>query len=330
MDGFGGPEVLRWGEAPEPVVRPGDVLVEVAATALNRADAMQRAGEYPPPPGASDLLGLECSGRIAAVGDEAAEAAGWSVGDEVCALLAGGGYAQRVAVPAEQVLPVPSGLSLVEAAALPEAACTVWSTLCMPEPMREGQVVLVHGGASGVGAFAVQLAAAMGCRVAATAGGDERVAALRELGAEVAIDHRTDDFVDRVREATDGHGADVILDVVGADYLVPNVRALADDGRLCIIAFQSGRRGELDLGALLKRRATIRATKLRDRPVTGAGSKAEIVREVREHVWPLIEAGRIRPRIGAVAPVTEAAAFHERSDSGTLPIGKVVFEVAAA
>ena len=324
LDGFGGPEAMHVGEVPEPVPGPGEVLVEVVATALNRADAVQRAGHYPPPPGASELLGLECSGRIVAFGD--GDGSGeWRVGDEVCALLAGGGYAERVVVPVEQLLPIPEGVGLVEAAALPEAACTVWSTLCMPDRLRAGQLVLIHGGASGIGTFAVQLAAALGCRVAVTAGSDERLEACRALGADVTINHRDEDFVEAIRTASEGHGADVILDVVGADYLIPNVRALALDGRLCIIGFQSGRRGELDLGAMLQRRATLHVTKLRDRPVTGPGSKGEIIREVREHVWPLLAAGCIRPVVGECVPVERAAEFHARSDAGTLPVGKVVF-----
>lgn len=325
LTGFGGPEVMEWGEAAEPELRPGEVIIEVAATALNRADAIQRAGNYPPPPGASEILGLECSGRIVELSDEAEASGEWSVGDEVCALLAGGGYGQRVAVPVEQLLPVPEGFSLLEAASLPEAAATVWSTLCMPRPLEPGQVVLIHGAAGGIGTFAIQLAKALGCTVAATAGSDERLEACRELGADILINYRTDDFVERIREATDGHGADVILDVVGADYLIPNVRALALDGRLCIIGFQSGRKGELDLAAMLKRRATLLVTKLRDRPVSGPSSKADIIAEVRERVWPLIAEGRIRPAIATIAPITKAAEFHERSDAGTLPIGKVVF-----
>ncbi|GGA61579.1 NAD(P)H quinone oxidoreductase [Pseudoclavibacter endophyticus] len=327
MNGFGGPEVLSWGEAPEPALGPGDVLIEVAATALNRADAVQRAGAYPPPPGASELLGLECSGRIVEVSDEVAERGDWNVGDEVCALLAGGGYAERVVVPAEQLLPVPTGFSLIEAASLPEAACTVWSTLCMPAPLEPGQTVLIHGGASGIGTFAIQLARAMGCGVAVTAGSDERLETCRELGADHLINYRDADFVEAVRAATDGRGADVVLDIVGADYLTRNVRALAVDGRVCVIGFQSGSRGELDLAAMLQRRATIRVTKLRDRPVTGPQSKQEIISAVRARVWPLIAEGSIRPAVATVAPITEAAEYHARSDAGSLPAGKVVFRV---
>lgn len=332
FDEYGGPEVLRWDVVPDPVAAPGEVLVRVAATALNRADVMQVRGRYDAPPGASKILGLECSGTIVALGEGVAAGIApgvgrpWAIGDEVCALLAGGGYAEYVAVPVEQVLPVPAGISLVEAAALPEAACTVWSSLCMPVPVGPDDVVLVHGGSGGIGTFAIQLATALGARVAATAGDPERVEVCRQLGAALAIDYRAEDFVARVREWTDGRGADVILDVVGGEYLTRNLEALADDGVLTIIGLQGGTRAEIDLRALLDRRQTVRATKLRNRPVTGRGSKAAIVEAVRERVWPLIAAGAIRPVATTVVPVTRAAEFHAKAGS-SLPTGKVVFRI---
>lgn len=333
-DEYGGPEVLRWGETADPVAAPGELLIEVRATALNRADVLQVRGLYDPPPGESRILGLECAGVVVALGegvcDEIAPLLGrpWAVGDEVCALLGGGGYAQYVAVPAVQVLPVPNGVDLVEAAALPEAACTVWSSICMPTPVRAGEVVLVHGGSGGIGSFAVQLADALGAIVAATAGGPERTAVCAELGADIVVDHRSEDFVERIRATTDGHGADVILDVVGGDYLARNLDVLAEDGRLTIIGLLGGASAELDLARLLDRRLTVRATKLRNRPVTGPGSKAEIVAEVGRHVWPLLASGAIRPVATTIAPITDAASFHAAAGR-SLPTGKVVFRVAA-
>lgn len=324
FDEYGGPEVLRWDVVSDPVAASGEVLVRVAATALNRADVLQVQGAYDPPPGSSRILGLECSGTIVALGADVPDTV--AVGDEVCALLAGGGYAEYVAVPVEQLLPVPAGVSLVDAAALPEAACTVWSSICMPVPIVEDDVVLVHGGSGGIGTFAIQLVSALGATVAATAGGPERTAVCRDLGADLAIDYRTEDFVERVRSISDGRGADVILDVVGADYLARNLDALADDGRLTIIGLQRGAVTEVNLATMLNRRLTVRATKLRNRPLRGRGSKADIVAAVREHVWPLIESGAIRPVATTVVPVTRAAEFHAASGS-SLPTGKVVFTV---
>src|SRR3954449_13534771 len=253
----GGPEVLGWGEAPDPVCGPGEVLVDVVAAAVNRADLLQRQGHYPPPPGASEVLGLECSGVISAIGDGVT---GWSFGDEVCALLSGGGYAERVAVPAGQLLPKPAGVELATAAALPEVTCTVWSNVFMLAGLRAGEVFLVHGGGSGIGNMAVQLAVRAGARVATTAGSAEKLAFCRELGADILVNYREDDFVERVREATDGHGADVVLDNMGAKYLARNVSVPATNGRLVIIALQCGSRAELDIGALLAKRAAVVAT----------------------------------------------------------------------
>src|SRR5918998_538720 len=272
--GPGGPEVLGWGEVPDPEAGPGEVVVDVAATAVNRADLLQRAGNYPPPRGASEVLGLECSGIVSEVGEGVT---GWSVGDEVCALLAGGGYAERVAVPAVQLLPKPAGVELATAAALPEVTCTVWSNVFLRAGLRRGENFLVHGGSSGIGTMAVQLAARAGARVFTTAGTPAKLDVCRELGADVGINYRDEDFVERVREETDGAGVDVILDNMGAKYLGRNVEALATGGRLVSIGFQGGTKGELDLGALMRKRGSVAATSLRFRPATGAGSKAEIV-----------------------------------------------------
>jgi putative PIG3 family NAD(P)H quinone oxidoreductase len=316
----GGPEVLGWGEVPDPVCGPGEVLVDVVATAVNRADLLQRQGHYPPPPGASDVLGLECSGVISEVG---AGVTGWSVGDEVCALLAGGGYAERVAVPAPQLLPRPAGVELATAAALPEVTCTVWSNVFMLAGLRAGEVFLVHGGSSGIGTMAVQLAVRAGARVAVTAGSAEKLAFCRELGAEVLIDYRAEDFVEAVRTATGGHGADVVLDIMGARYLGRNVDVLATGGRLVVIGMQGGAKAELDLGKLLRKRASVAATALRSRPVDGPGGKAEIVAAVRHDVWPDVERGVVRPIVDRRLPMSRAGEAHallEASDH----IGKVL------
>lgn len=258
----GGPEALVWAEVPDPVAGEGEVLVDAAASAVNRADILQRQGFYDPPPGASRYPGLECSGRIAAVGPGVS---GWAVGDEVCALLGGGGYAERVAVPAGQLLPVPAGVDLVTAAALPEVVCTVWSNVFMVAHLRPAETVLVHGGSSGIGTMAIQLAKAVGATVAVTAGGLEKLARCKELGADILIDYREQDFVAELRAATGGAGADVILDIMGAKYLARNLDALAVNGRLAVIGLQGGVKAELNLGALLAKRAAITATSLRAR-----------------------------------------------------------------
>lgn len=320
---FGGPDVLALTEVDDPVVGAGDVLIEVAACAVNRADLMQREGHYPPPPGASPILGLEVSGTVAALG---ADVTGWEVGDEVCALLSGGGYAEQVAVPATQVLPVPAGVSLVDAAGLPEVTCTVWSNLVMRAGLRAGQVLLVHGGASGIGTMAIQVGKAVGATVAVTASRDAALDKCRELGADIGINYAENDFVEALQAATDGHGADVILDVVGAKYLQRNVTALATDGTLVIIGMQGGNRAELDLGALLAKRGAVIATALRSRPATGPGSKADIVAAVRTSLWPLIAAGTVRPVIEVVLPLADAAAAHRRMADGG-HFGKIVLQV---
>ncbi|QKW20740.1 NAD(P)H-quinone oxidoreductase [Kitasatospora sp. NA04385] len=313
----GGPERLVWAEVPDPVPAAGEVLVEVAATAVNRADLLQRQGFYDPPPGSSPYPGLECAGRIAALGPGVA---GWAVGDEVCALLAGGGYAQRVAVPAGQLLPVPKGLTVQQAAALPEVACTVWSNVFQVAHLRPGETVLLHGGASGIGTMAIQLAKAVGARVAVTAGSAERLARCAELGADLLIDYHRQDFVEEVAALG---GADVVLDIIGAKYLQRNIDALAVNGRLVVIGLQGGTKAEVDLSALLAKRAALVATNLRGRPL---GEKAAIVAAVREHVWPLVEAGVVQPVVDRVLPITEAAEAHRVVESGA-QIGKVVLEL---
>ena len=299
----GGPEVLEWVEVPDPVPGPGEVLVDVVASAVNRADLLQRAGFYDPPPGASPYPGLECAGRISALG---AGVTGWQVGQEVCALLAGGGYAEKVAVPVGQLLPIPVPVDVVESTALPEVACTAWSNLVGVARLAAGETLLVHGGGSGVGTFVIQFATALGARVFATAR-KVKHDALRELGADLLIDYTDEDFVDAVRAATGGKGIDVILDIQGGGYLPRNVAALATGGRLVVIGLQGGRKGELDLGQLQARRATVAATVLRSRPLA---EKAEIVAGVRAEVWPLVESGRIRPVIDRRLPMAQAAQAH--------------------
>jgi putative PIG3 family NAD(P)H quinone oxidoreductase len=313
----GGPEALVWDEVPDPVPGEGEVLVEVVASAVNRADILQRQGFYDPPPGAIPYPGLECSGRIAEIGPGVS---GWSVGDEVCALLAGGGYAEKVAVPAGQLLPLPKGMDLKQAAALPEVVATVWSNVFMIAHLRPGETLLVHGGSSGIGTMAIQLGKAVGAKVAVTAGTREKLDRCAELGADILVNYREQDFVAELKEATDGVGADVILDNMGAKYLDRNVRTLAVNGRLAIIGMQGGVKGELDIATLLRKRAAISATTLRARP---PGEKAAIVAAVREHVWPLLDAGHVRPIVDRELPMSDAAAAHRVvEESGH--IGKVL------
>ncbi len=317
LPSYGGPEVLRWAEVAEPEPQPGEVVLDVVASAVNRADLLQRQGNYTPPPGASPYPGLECSGTVAALGDGVT---GWRVGDQVCALLAGGGYAERVAVPAGQLLPVPAGIDLVTAAALPEAACTVWSNVVQVARLGSGETFLVHGGSGGIGTMAVQVASRLGARVLCTVGSAAKAARCRELGADVVVDYRTEDFVVRVRQVTDDRGVDVILDIMGAAYLARNVEALAVDGRLVVIGLQGGRSAELDLGTLLAKRCSVHATALRSRPHE---QKAAIVAGVRAEVWPLIETGAIRPVIDRVLPLSEAAEAHRAVEAGG-HVGKIV------
>lgn len=313
----GGPEVLTLTDLPDPTPGPGEVVVDVTATSVNRADTLQRQGNYPPPPGASDVLGLECSGRVSAVGPDVS---GWQVGDEACALLAGGGYAEKVLVPAGQVMPVPDGVDLVTAGALPEVACTVWSNVFMIAGLQAGETLLVHGGAGGIGTMAIQLAKALGARVITTAGTEEKLELCRSLGADVAVNYREQDFVEEVKAATDGHGADVILDNMGAKYLDRNLSALAVQGRLVIIGMQGGVKGELNIGKLLSKRGAVIATSLRARPVE---EKAAICAGVVEHVWPLVADGSVRTVVHATLPLSEAAKAHALMESGD-HVGKIV------
>ncbi|GAA4198649.1 NAD(P)H-quinone oxidoreductase [Microbispora amethystogenes] len=308
----GGPEVLDWREVPDPRPAPGEVVIDVAASAVNRADLLQRRGLYPPPPGASEIPGLECSGVVAEVGGNVP---GVAPGDRVCALLAGGGYAERVAVPWQQVMPVPEGLPLDEAAALPEVACTVWSNVFMTARLRKGETLLVHGGASGIGTMAIQLAKAYGSRVLVTAGSAEKIERCRALGADEAVNYHEEDFAERFEGR-----ADVILDIIGAKYLAGNIRALATGGRLVVIGMQGGARGELDLGALLAKRAAIHATGLRHRPVD---DKGVICRGVVESVWPLVTAGAVRPVVHERIPLDQAARAHRALEEGA-HVGKLL------
>ncbi|WP_343319221.1 NAD(P)H-quinone oxidoreductase [Arthrobacter sp. TMP15] len=317
--GAGGPEVLTLAETPGPVPGVGEVLIDVIAAGINRADVQQRRGFYPPPPGASEILGLEVSGRIAGFGPNVTKP--FSVGEKVVALLTGGGYAGQVAVPAGQVLSLPEGIDVISAAALPEVAATVHSNLFMTAQLQRGECVLIHGGAGGIGAMAIQLAKAAGAHVIATAGSDEKVAMLTGyLGADLAINYRSEDFVERVNEFTAGLGANVILDVVGAKYLARNVASLATYGRLVVIGLQGGATAELNLGALLTKRAAIIGTTLRARSVE---EKTTIMEGVRENVWPLMSSGAVKPMVDKTFPLAQVAAAHEYFDSGE-HVGKVL------
>ncbi|WP_069386979.1 NAD(P)H-quinone oxidoreductase [Cellulosimicrobium cellulans] len=317
ISGPGGPENLTVSELPDQSPGPDELVLQVVSAGVNRADLLQRAGSYPPPPGAPDWPGLEVAGTVASVGERVS---GWSVGDRAVALLEGGGYAEQVRVRATQVLPAPAGVDLVDAAALPEAVCTVWSNVVDVGRIAAGEWLLVHGGSGGIGTVGIQMGAALGARVAVTAGGRERADRCLALGASLAVDHREEDFVEAVRAASDGRGADVVLDVVGAAYLDRNLRVLATNGRLVVIGMQQGARAELDLGRLLARRATVAGTTLRARP---AEEKARIVQDVLTHVWPMVEDGRVRPVVHARLPLDEAARAHELLDSGEV-FGKVL------
>ncbi|WP_135459398.1 NAD(P)H-quinone oxidoreductase [Mycobacterium sp. DL99] len=314
---------LTWENVADIEPANEEILIRVHAAGVNRADLLQAAGKYPPPPGASEVIGLEVSGNVAALG---ADVTDWSVGQPVCALLAGGGYAEYVAVPAAQVLPLPDGVALRESAGLPEVSCTVWSNLVMTAGLTAGQVVLLHGGASGIGTHAIQVARALGARVAVTAGSADKLALCRELGADITINYRDEDFVERIRSETGGEGADVILDIMGAAYLDRNVDALATGGRLVIIGMQGGIKAELNIAKLLGKRAGVIATSLRPRPVHGPGGKGEVVRAVLDNVWPMIADGRVRPIIGAELPIQEAQRAHELLASGEVA-GKIVLTV---
>ena len=316
----GGPEVLTLAELPDPTAGPGEVVIDVAATAVNRADVLQRRGHYPPPPGASDVIGLECSGTVAEVGEGVTR---WSVGDEVCALLAGGGYAEKVLVPQGQVMAVPEGIDLVTAAALPEVTCTVWSNVFLVAGLRPDETLLVHGGAGGIGTCAIQVAHQVGARVITTAGSAAKLEVCRELGADVGIDYREQDFVAEVKEATHGRGADVILDNMGASYLERNIDALAPEGRLVVIGMQGGTKAEIDLSSLLRKRAALIATTLRSRPPE---NKAVICAAVEDHVWPMVVAGAVKPIVHATFALAQAADAHRALDDGS-HVGKVLLTV---
>jgi putative PIG3 family NAD(P)H quinone oxidoreductase len=316
----GGPEVLEWAEVPDPEPGPTEVVLDVAATAVNRADVLQRQGRYPPPPGAPQYLGLECAGVVRSVG---AEVTGWSVGDVACALLAGGGYAEQVAVPAGQLMPVPAGLDLVAAATLPEAACTVWSNLVTVGGLRSGQTVLVHGGASGIGTIAIQVAVALGARVAVTAGSAAKLDRCRELGAEILVNYREQEFVGAVREQTDARGVDLVLDVMGGSYLPRNLQVVAPDGSIVVIGLQGGATAELSLGLLLAKRARVVGTTLRARP---AEQKAAIVQDVVAQVWPLVAAGTVRPVVDRVLPLPQVSQAHRVLEAGE-HVGKIALTV---
>ncbi|MGL5857578.1 MAG: NAD(P)H-quinone oxidoreductase [Angustibacter sp.] len=320
--GPGGPGVLVLQDVPEPVPGPGELLIRVAAAGVNRADVLQRLGRYPPPPGASPLLGLECSGTVAAVGDRVAPGT-WQAGDQVCALLSGGGYAELVAVAAEHVLPLPGGVSLVEAAALPEVACAVWSNLVSTARLAPGELVLIHGGSGGIGTMAIQIARQLGARVAVTASSSAKLDRCRELGAQLLVNYQEQDFVEALRAQTAGRGVDVVLDVVGAAYLQRNVDVLATGGRLVVIGLQGGRRGELDLSALLAKRATVAGTSLRGR---ATADKAMVVAGVRRYVWPMIAADVVQPVVDRIFPLADAAQAHQVMESAA-HVGKVVLTV---
>jgi putative PIG3 family NAD(P)H quinone oxidoreductase len=319
FDGAGGTEVIRISAVDDPVVNARDVLIAVAASGINRADTAQRRGNYPPPPGVTDIPGLEVAGTVAAVGDGVTD---FSIGDRVCALLAGGGYAERVAVPSDLVLHVPVELSLIEAAALPEAIATVYSCLHLAAGMRAGDTVLIHGGAGGIGSMAVQLAKAHGARVLATASGVERLAKVEAIGADVAIDYSAENFASRVRELTNDRGVDIILDIVGASYLEANLRALAVGGRIVVIGQQGGEReAPLDLARLMAKRQSVLGLTLRARPTA---EKAEIMRGVRENIWPLIADGRVRAIVDSTYPIERVAEAHDELERNGGHIGKLL------
>ena len=313
----GGPEVLQLADVPDPVAGPGEVLIDIVGAGVNRADLMQRQGFYPPPAGSPPYPGLECSGRVAGLGPGTE---GWQVGDEVCALLGGGGYAEKVAVPAGQLLPRPAGVTLTDAAGLPEVACTVYANVFDRAALAPGETLLVHGGASGIGTMAIQLARAHGVRVACTAGTPAKLERCRALGADLAINYASDDFVEAVLDFTGGRGADVILDIMGASYLPRNLEALATGGRLEVIGTLGGSRGELDLGLLMRKRASVRSASIRARPPV---EKAAIVAGVREHVWPLIEAGSVNPVIDRILPLAQAPEAH-RLVEASAHVGKIL------
>ncbi|KAA8515322.1 hypothetical protein F0562_018448 [Nyssa sinensis] len=313
----GGPEVLQLQEVDDPQIHDDEVLIKVQATALNRADTIQREGSHPPPEGASQYPGLECSGTIEAVGRNVTR---WKIGDQVCALLSGGGYAEKVAVPAGQVLPVPPSIPLKDAASFPEVACTVWSTVFMTSRLSAGETFLIHGGSSGIGTFAIQIAKYYGANVFVTAGNEEKLAVCKDLGADVCINYKTEDFVARVKEETGGKGVDVILDNIGGAYFQRNIDSLNVDGRLFIIGFMGGAVTQVNLAGLLARRLTVQAASLKNRSTE---NKALIVSEVEKNVWPAIVAGKVTPVVCKYLPLSEAAEGHRLMEIGK-HIGKIL------
>ncbi|MBN9083333.1 MAG: NAD(P)H-quinone oxidoreductase [Rhizobiales bacterium 62-17] len=317
----GGPEVLTLATRPVPQPGPGEILIEVAAAGVNRPDVVQRSGHYPPPPGASDLPGLEAAGTVAALGEGVSR---WKVGDAVTALLPGGGYAEYVVTPADHALPVPKGFSMVEAAGLCETFYTVWGNLFMRGRLRAGETVLIHGGTSGIGTTAIMLAVAKGATVYATAGSDDKCATCVKLGATRAINYRTEDFVQVMKDATGGKGVDVVLDIIGGDYIPRNLQVLAQEGRLVQIAFLGGVRSvTVDFGQIMMKRLTVTGSTLRPQSVP---QKAKIAAELAEHVWPLLNAGTIRPLVDSVYPLGQAAEAHRRMES-SVHIGKIILDV---
>ena len=317
----GGPEVLASTERPVPAPKASEILIQVAAAGVNRPDVLQRSGNYPVPPDASDLPGLEVAGQVVAKGDAVRM---WNVGDKVCALVHGGGYAEYCVAPEVQALPVPKGLSMVEAASLPETFFTVWGNVYDRGRLAVGESLLVQGGTSGIGVTAIQMARAMGNRVFATAGSDEKCAACVRLGAEKAVNYRTQDFAAEIKAATGGNGVDVILDMVGGDYVAKELKLLADEGRLVFIAFLRGHKSELDINEVMRRRLTLTGSTLRPRPVE---FKGYLARNLREKVWPLLEAGKIRPEIYKTFPLGQAADAHRLMESSQ-HIGKIVLTVS--
>lgn len=313
----GGPEVLQVEQVEDPQIKDDEVLIKVEASALNRADTLQRKGSYPPPPGASPYPGLECSGTILQLGSNVTR---WKVGDQVCALLGGGGYAEKVAVPAAHVLPVPPGVSLKDAASFPEVACTVWSTVFMMSRLSAGETFLVHGGSSGIGTFAIQIAKYYGAKVFVTAGSEEKLAFCKELGADVCINYKKEDFVSRAKEETAGKGVDVILDNMGGVYLQRNIDSLNLDGRLFLIGLQGGATSQINLSSLLAKRLTVQAAGLRNRTPE---NKAHIVQEVEKNVWPAITENKVKPVIYKYFPLSQAAEAHQLMESSK-HIGKIL------
>jgi len=317
---FGPPDVLKIVERPDPFPAAGEILIDVAAAGVNRPDIIQRYGKYPPPPGASDLPGLEVAGTVAAVG---ADVTGWSIGDPICALLAGGGYAERAAVPHEQCLPIPKGLTAIQAAGIPETFFTVWTNVFQRGKLKAGETILIHGGTSGIGTTAIQLAKAFGARVFATAGSDEKCQAMRKLGADEAFNYKTQDWVAEGKRVTGGAGVNLILDIVGGDYIARNLDLLSIEGRLVQIAFLKSPKAEIDFSLVMRKRLIVTGSTLRPR---SPAEKGEIARELLEHVWPLLEKGVVAPVIHKTFPLANAADAHRMMEEST-HIGKLVLVV---